>query len=54
MSITMEDKIKRWTAKRKADLVVEIIQGKTKILEVSCAFDVAPSEIAEWVDETFV
>ena len=31
MSMTMEDDIKRWTAKRKAALVMEIIQGKTSI-----------------------
>ena len=33
MGMTMEDEIKRWTAKRKAALVVEIIQGKTSISE---------------------
>ncbi|WYK06168.1 hypothetical protein DWF04_021030 [Cereibacter sphaeroides f. sp. denitrificans] len=27
MSVTMDDPIKRWTAKRKTALVVEIIQG---------------------------
>ena len=31
MSMTMEDDIKRWMAKRKAVLVMEIIQGKTSI-----------------------
>ncbi len=51
MSMTMEDDIKRWTAKRKAALVMEIIQGKTTISEASRAFDIAPSEIEEWVDE---
>ena len=30
MSVTMEDSIKRWKANRKAALVIEIIQGKTK------------------------
>lgn len=47
----MEDDIKRWTAKRKAALVMEIIQGKTSISEASRAFDVFPAEIEEWVDE---
>jgi len=47
----MEDGIKRWTAKRKAALVMEIIQGKTTIAEASRAFDVSPAEIEEWVDE---
>ena len=51
MSMTMEDDIKRWTAKRKAALVMEIIQEKTSISEASRAFDVSPAEIEEWVDE---
>jgi hypothetical protein len=29
MSMTMDDSIKRWTAKRKTALVIEIIQGQT-------------------------
>lgn len=29
MSVVIEEKIKHWTAKRKAALVVDIIQGKT-------------------------
>ena len=49
MSMTMEDDIKRWTAKRKAALVMEIIQGKTTIADASRAFDVSPAEIEEWV-----
>ena len=51
MSMTMEDDIKRWTAKRKAALVMEIIQGKSTVAEASRAFDLAPSEIEAWVDE---
>lgn len=51
MSMTMEDEIKRWTAKRKAALVMEIIQGKSTVAEASRAFDLAPSEIETWVDE---
>lgn len=47
----MEDEIKRWTAKRKAALVMEIIQGKTTVAEASRSFDIQPSEIEEWVDE---
>ena len=51
MSMTMEDDIKRWTAKRIAALVMEIIQGKSTVAEASRAFDLAPSEIETWVDE---
>jgi hypothetical protein len=35
MSALMEDEIKRWTARRKAALVLEIIQGKTTVAEAS-------------------
>ncbi len=51
MSTKMEDEFKRWTAKRKAALVTEIIQGKTTISEASRSFDIPPSEIEEWIDE---
>ena len=47
----MEDDIKRWRAKRKAALVMEIIQGKTTVAEASRSFDLQPSEVEEWVDE---
>jgi transposase-like protein len=47
----MEDSIKRWTAKRKTALVVEIIQGKTTVAEASRAYDISPSEIEAWVDD---
>lgn len=46
-----EDEIKRWTAKRKSALVLEIIQGKTTVAEASRAYDLSPSEIEGWVDE---
>jgi transposase-like protein len=51
MSAVMEEDIKRWTARRKAALVLEIIQGKTTVAEASPSFDLPPSEIEEWVDE---
>jgi transposase-like protein len=47
----MEEEIKRWTARRKAALVLEIIQGNTTVAEASRSFDLPPSEIEEWVDE---
>lgn len=51
MSETMTEAVKRWTAKRKSALVVEIIQGKTTVAEASRTFDLAPSEIESWVDD---
>ena len=51
MSAVMEEDIKRWTARRKAALVLEVIQGKTTVAEASRSFDTTPSEIEEWVEE---
>ena len=41
----MDETVKRWTAKRKTALVIEIIQGKTTVAEASRAYDLTPSEI---------
>ena len=51
MSTPMEDEIKRWTARRKGALVLEIIQGKTTVAEASRAHDLPPSEIELWVED---
>ena len=51
MSIKMEDEIKRWTAKRKSALVLDIIQGKTTVSEASRSYDLSPSEVEAWVDD---
>ena len=51
MSMTMDENIKRWTAKRKTALVIEIIQGKTTVSEASRSFDLSPSEIEGWVED---
>lgn len=47
----MEDVINRRTAKRKAAMVMKIIQGKTTVAEVSRSFDFPPSKIEEWVSD---
>jgi len=51
MSTKMEEDIKRWTAKRKSALVLDIIQGKTTVAEASRAYDLSPSEVEGWVDD---
>ena len=51
MSTLMEEEIKRWTAKRKTALVLEIIQGKTSVAEASRSYDLPPSEIEGWVED---
>lgn len=50
MSTIMEE-VKRWTAKRKGALVMEILLGKTTVAEASRAYDLQPSEIENWVDD---
>ena len=51
MSEIVADDIKRWTAKRKSALVIEIIQGKTTVAVASRTYDLTPSEIESWVDD---
>ncbi len=51
MSTLMDDQIKRWTAKRKSALVVEIFQGKTTVAEASRSYDLPPSEIEAWIED---
>lgn len=50
MSAMMEEETKRWTARRKSALVLEIIQGKATVSESNQQFDLAPSEIEDWID----
>ena len=47
----MNEENKRWSAKRKSALVLEIIQGKTMVAEASQQFDLTPSELESWVDQ---
>jgi len=47
----MDEDVKRWTARRKGALVLDIIQGKTTVSEAARQFDLSPSDIEEWVDQ---
>ena len=47
----MEEDIKRWTAKRKSALVLDIIQGKTTVSEASRQYDLPASEVEQWVND---
>lgn len=51
MSGQLDDKIKRWTVKRKSALFIEIIQGKTTMAETNQCYDLAPSKIENWADD---
>ena len=43
--------IKRFTAKRKAEIVMDVFQGKTTVTEVSRKYDLTPATIEEWMEE---
>lgn len=43
--------IQRWSAKRKASLVLDVLKGKTTIAEACRQYDLTPSEVESWVDE---
>ncbi|HIE4341007.1 hypothetical protein [Stenotrophomonas maltophilia] len=49
MSKMMEKEIKRWTARRKSALGLEIVQGKTTTATASRHFDLNPAGIESWV-----
>ncbi len=51
MSAVMDEDIKRWAARRKSALVLEIIQGKTTVAEAGRQFDLTPSEVESWVED---
>jgi transposase-like protein len=52
MSIEMDEEIKRWTARRKSALVLEILQGRTMVSEASRQYDLQPSEVEAWMEQT--
>ena len=43
--------MKRLTAKRKAEIVMDIFQGKTTVAEVSRKYDLTPETIEEWMED---
>ncbi len=45
-----EEEFKRWTGKRKAAVVLEILSEKTNIVEVSRTYGIPQSEIVEWME----
>jgi transposase-like protein len=51
MSNMQDEDIKRWTAKRKSALVLDIIQGKATVAEASRQFDLSPAEIEDWLSQ---
>lgn len=48
---TESPEFKRWTAKRKAQVVLDLWKGKTTIPEICRQFDLTPSEVEGWIEE---
>ena len=46
-----EPTVKRWTAMRKAAVVMDIFKGKTTVAEVVRHYDLTVSEVEGWIDE---
>ena len=53
MSEKLPEEIKRWTAKRRTALILEIIRGETTVNEAARKHDLKPSDIQHW-QETFM
>lgn len=47
---TAQTKSERWTAGRKADLVLELIKGQKTIVNAAREYDLKQSEIQSWID----
>lgn len=45
------DEIKRWTARRKATVVTDIIKGNTTASEVARTHDLTVAEVEQWMDD---
>ncbi|MEW6565347.1 transposase [Gracilinema caldarium] len=45
--------VQRWTAKKKADIVLQILRQSATIIDVARQNDLTPSEVQRWID-TFV
>ncbi|MEM9313440.1 MAG: transposase [Pseudomonadota bacterium] len=46
-----EPEIKRWTAKRKAELIRRIYKGQTTVSDAAREYDLTPSEIEGWIQD---
>ena len=49
----MEKEFQRWTAKRKVELLLQLIRGETKLVDACREHDLKQSEVEGWM-ETFV
>jgi transposase-like protein len=45
--------VERWTARRKAELVLQLIKGEVKLVDVCRQHDLKQSTVEKWI-ETFM
>ena len=50
MNEKLPEKIKRWTAKRRAALVIQILKGETTVREAARQHGLKASEVQQWYD----
>lgn len=50
-SSSESDPVKRWTAKRKAAVVLDLIKGKATAVDVARKFDLTVAEVQQWQEE---
>ena len=46
----MESQIQRWSAKRKVELLLSLIRGERKLVDVCREHDLKQSEVESWMD----
>jgi len=46
----MEKEFQRWTAKRKVELLLQLIRGETKLVDVCREHDLTQSEVESWME----
>lgn len=49
----MEKEFQRWTAKRKVELLLQLIRGETKLVDACREHDLKQSEVESWM-QTFM
>jgi transposase-like protein len=40
----------RWTAKRKTEIILQILRQTTTVVDVARQYDLTPSEVQDWID----
>jgi transposase-like protein len=46
----MGEQQQRWTAKRKAEIILQILRQTTTVIDVARQNDLTPSEVQDWID----